>query len=253
MALQHLLQLGPLAHQRVQHENAVIVKHCQLCVVQLAITFAAVCLPMLLGLQLGPQHGLALACTAQAHVGEATADPAVVAGQGLQLQPALHVEKLLLLLKLGQCPPPHLQLELAELQRPAQHGEQPLLLHAGLSLAQEHLRCSSADSIDSSRPDKWWAPQPLGAIGMLSSFSSSHSMLHICNKFCMGMQAFLYMYNACFYFGKHLLQQARSIPASMPIRSTTGELRNTTLNANKTHGRYGAVNVNIPRKLKLTY
>ena len=56
---------------------------------------------------------------------------AVGVGQGLQihLQPALHVEGLE-----GQCLPPHLQLELAELQRPEQ---QPLLLHAGLSLALE--------------------------------------------------------------------------------------------------------------------
>ena len=39
----------------------------------------------------------------------------------------------------------------------------------------------------------------------------------------------------------------------MPIKSTTGELRSTTLNASSTQGRYGAVNVNIPKKLKLTY
>lgn len=59
---------------------------------------------------------------------------AVGVGQGLQihLQPALHVEGLE-----GQCLPPHLQLELAELQRPEQHEQQPLLLHAGLSLALE--------------------------------------------------------------------------------------------------------------------
>ena len=53
--------------------------------------------------------------------------------QGLQLhlQPALHVQGLVLVL-LGQCLPPHLQLELAE-----QLGQHPLLLHAGLSLAHQ--------------------------------------------------------------------------------------------------------------------
>ena len=85
--------------------------------------------------------GLFQASAAQPHIGAPTADPAVVAGQGLQLQlqPAVHVEELLLLLllKLGQCLPPYLQLKLAKLQRPTQHGEQPLLLHAGLSLAHE--------------------------------------------------------------------------------------------------------------------
>jgi len=60
---------------------------------------------------------------------------AVVVGQGLQLQlqPALDVEQLLLLL-LGQFLSSHLQLELAELQRPEQHGQQPL---PGLFLARE--------------------------------------------------------------------------------------------------------------------
>ncbi len=67
------------------------------------------------------------------------------------------------------------------------------------------------------------------------------------------IQALLYMYTVCFCSSEHLLQEVKSVPASMPIKSTTGELRSTTLNANKTHGRYGAVNVNIPRKLKLTY
>ena len=54
------VQLGPLAQQRVQHENAVIVKRCQLYVVQLGTTFAAICMPMPLGLQLGPQYELGL-------------------------------------------------------------------------------------------------------------------------------------------------------------------------------------------------
>lgn len=47
--------------------------------------------------------------------------------------------------------------------------------------------------------------------------------------------------------------QQRTIPASMPNKSTTGELRSTTLNANSTQGRYGAVKLKIPRKLRFTY
>jgi len=49
------------------------------------------------------------------------------------------------------------------------------------------------------------------------------------------------------------LQHTGHAPATMPRRSTTGLLPRTTEKASSTHGRYGAVKLKMPRKLRFTY